>query len=290
MAFKNTNLKNQARLARRFYRRVFQQLRYKRFSLDDMPILFGNSFPKSGTHLLTQVLAGFTKVAPVVESGLPAIVTFDGATGAPRPVQRILGELNRLAPGDIAYGHLHALEPVVNWFCKNRVAQVFIYRDPRDVAVSHVHYVTDMAPDHVHHQYYTEVLKDFNERLLVSIKGRPEFENPFPNIRERFVPYLDWLNVDDVLCLKFEDLVVEQDLTLGVVVDFVMKHGLTMEMETHEVVRILRENIDPKRSPTFRSGKVGGWQEVFTQEHKKVFKEIAGDLLIELGYENGYDW
>ena len=49
-------------------------------------------------------------------------------------------------------------------------------------------------------------------------------------------------------------------------------------------------SIDPKRSPTFRSGKAGGWQEAFTEEHKRLFKEVSGDLLIELGYEKDHGW
>ncbi|HEX7973822.1 MAG TPA: hypothetical protein VF498_05390, partial [Anaerolineales bacterium] len=43
----------QARLARRAARRSRQMLRYRRVSLSGVPVLFANSFPKSGTHLLT---------------------------------------------------------------------------------------------------------------------------------------------------------------------------------------------------------------------------------------------
>jgi phosphoglycolate phosphatase-like HAD superfamily hydrolase len=28
----------------------------------------------------------------------------------------------------------------------------------------------------------------------------------------------------------------------------------------------------------------------FKDEHKAIFKEIAGDLLVKLGYESSYDW
>jgi len=56
------------RLLRRHLRRGRQWLRYRHL---DSPVLFGNSFPKSGTHLLTQVLAGFSRFGPVVNSGLP---------------------------------------------------------------------------------------------------------------------------------------------------------------------------------------------------------------------------
>jgi hypothetical protein len=39
-----------------------------------------------------------------------------------------------------------------------------------------------------------------------------------------------------------------------------------------------------------RKGVAGDWRNVFTDEDKRVFKEVAGGLLIELGYEEDYSW
>lgn len=39
-----------------------------------------------------------------------------------------------------------------------------------------------------------------------------------------------------------------------------------------------------------RKGVAGDWRNVFTGRDRRVFKEIAGDLLIRLGYERDYDW
>jgi len=39
-----------------------------------------------------------------------------------------------------------------------------------------------------------------------------------------------------------------------------------------------------------RCGLAGQWKEHFTPEHKKVFKRLAGEALIRLGYETGMDW
>jgi LPS sulfotransferase NodH len=39
-----------------------------------------------------------------------------------------------------------------------------------------------------------------------------------------------------------------------------------------------------------RKGIVGDWENVFTEDDKSGFKEIAGDLLIKLGYEKSHDW
>ena len=42
--------------------------------------------------------------------------------------------------------------------------------------------------------------------------------------------------------------------------------------------------IAPKKSHTFRSGKKAGWQREFTAAHRARFAEVAGDLLVRLGY------
>jgi glycosyltransferase involved in cell wall biosynthesis len=39
-----------------------------------------------------------------------------------------------------------------------------------------------------------------------------------------------------------------------------------------------------------RIGMVGDWSRVFTAEDRRIFKEAAGDLLIELGYERDHGW
>jgi len=162
-------LKFQGRLIRRWLRR--SRLVLRGAALSASPIFFANSFPKSGTHLLTQVMAGFTRLGPAVESGLPAVVTFDGFTGRQRSPGEILADLHRFQPGDIGYGHVHAFPTALELLSGPRWATYFILRDPRDVVVSHVHYIAEMAPSHIHHRYYHEVLTSFDERLRASITG-----------------------------------------------------------------------------------------------------------------------
>lgn len=275
------------RLMRRQLRRGRQWLRHRRM---DSPVLFGNSFPKSGTHLLTQVLAGFSRFGPVVNSGLPAITMYSGITGVECPLETILGEIHRLQSGDVGYGHLHALPEIVQALCRDGVAPYFIFRDPRDVVVSHVFYITEKEPDHIHHHYYAHVLTSFDERLKVSIEGRPELDFPFPNISARFEPYLPWLERPEVLTLHFEDFMLHKKETLGKILDHAVARGFCYHGERERAIELLSSSIDPQRSPTFRSGKVGGWKNHFTAKHKRLFKRVAGDLLVELGYESDLNW
>lgn len=298
-----------ARVARRTARRFLQLLRCRRLSMKNAPVLFANSFPKSGTHLLTQVLGGFARIGLAVVSGLPAVVTFDGFSGRQRSREEILADLERFLPGDIGYGHVHAFPEAIHLLTQSRFATYFILRDPRDVVLSHVHYIADMAPAHIHHRYYHEVLQTFEERLSASIQGAsiamlqaafptsPENrekatlpQEPLPDIRARFEPYLGWLDRSEVLTLRFEDFVNERSTTIERILDHAIQRGFELTRQRAEAVQILENHIDPTRSPTFRSGKSGGWRQAFNHEHRRLFKDIAGDLLIQLGYESGMDW
>jgi hypothetical protein len=279
-----------ARLVRRSLRRASAQRRFPNTLIKEMPILFGNSFPKSGTHLLTQILAGFAGLGPVVESGLPPILTFEGETGRPRTLNTISADLNRLLPGDIAYGHLHATPKLVEVLCSSRFANYFIYRDPRDVVVSHVFYVTDINNRHVHHDYYVNQLKDFNQRLRTSIQGLPDLAIPFPDIRTRFEPYLPWLDRNEVLSLRYEDLLEKTTGELERILDHAVMCGFALTGNQESAIETLQRAIKPAESPTFRSGGSGGWKEHFTPELKRLFKDLTGDLLIHLGYEQNQNW
>jgi hypothetical protein len=286
-------LKFQAKLVRRQWRRLKRQQTLRAAGqpgLGSAPVFFTNSFPKSGTHLLTQVLEGFPLVGPAVDSGLPAVVMFEGASGRERTTPEILRDLKRLTHGDIGYGHLHARPQIVDLFTAEGFCAYFILRDPRDVVVSHVHYVTEIEPNHVHHAYYTQTLKTFDERLSVSILGRPDAVNPFPDIAGRFAPFLGWLTQPAVLALKYEEFNTDRAAAVGKVLRHAVQRGFRLALPEDQAVERLMAQMDPQRSPTFRQGKSGGWRAKFTAEHKALFKRVAGNLLVELGYEQDENW
>lgn len=254
----------------------------------DLPVLLGISFPKSGTHLLDQILLGFANVAPYARRLHSFYAEYEGETGVKRAPERALRWLDSLRPCDMASAHLFARPDAVAHVCSPKFIPYFIFRDPRDVVVSHVFYVTEMAARHVHHAYY-QSLPDFDARLKVSILGRPDADIEFPNIAERFAPYLGWLNQPEVLTIHFEDLINDrvQNLT-GIMNHFLARVPLRASRQL--ILDSLESSINPTKSPTFRSGKTGEWKKYFTDEHKRIFKDVAGDLLVKLGYEENNDW
>ena len=208
---------------RRFVYASEKELQAARFAAlppppDGWPALLGISFPKSGTHLLDQILLGFSKVAPFSRRLHSFYAEYEGETGRSRSASEARAWVNSLSPADVASAHLFARPEIVERVATPSFVPYFIFRDPRDVVVSHVFYVTEMEARHVHHAYYAS-LPDFDARLRVSILGRPELQIEFPNIAARFAPYMGWLDADAVLSLHFEDLVNRPESALGAILD-----------------------------------------------------------------------
>ncbi len=254
----------------------------------DLPILLGISFPKSGTHLLDQILLGFANVAPYAKRVHSFYAEYEGESGAKRASEQALHWLDSLRSRDVASAHLFARPEAIARVTSSKFVPYFIFRDPRDVVVSHVFYVTEMESRHVHHAYY-QSLPDFNSRLKVSILGRPDSNIEFSNIADRFIPYLGWLDQPQVLTIHFEDLIQDRVQTLNRILDHFLAR-VPLHASRPLILDSLESAINPTKSPTFRSGKTGEWRKYFTEEHKKIFKDVAGDLLIRLGFETNLDW
>src|SRR5210317_641883 len=70
------------------------------------PVLLGISFPKSGTHLLDQILLGFNRAAPFSRRLHSFYAEYEGESGRKRAPEQALRWLDSLRPGDIASAHL----------------------------------------------------------------------------------------------------------------------------------------------------------------------------------------
>ncbi len=257
-------------------------------SFQQLPVIFGNAMPKSGSHLLTQVLFGLTEIGPFVDPGFPPVNRTEN--NQPRSEKAIVRSLLELRHGDIRYGYLHAREPYLSLLTKPGWATIFIYRDPRDMLVSHVFYATDMYHGHGMHRYYTEHLKSMEERLDAAIEGVriPGFE--LASVRERYDSYLGWLRCDEILSLRFEDFILKRKETLARLLDYLSKKGFRSSFRRDHEIAVLEKAIQPGKSGTFRKGQPGNWRDHFTDENKERFKTVAGDLLQTLGYEENNDW
>ncbi len=263
-------------------------LRWQKLTFNDVPPVFGNAKPKSGSHLLLQVLNGLCRVAPYAYTSSQPIRSIT-REGRKRSQSEILADLHAIPPREIGWGYLAPTAENIAFLCQKERVNYFIYRDPRDVLVSHVFFATEMHSGHGMHAYY-QSLPNFDARLTVAIRGINQDGLVLADAYKRSRSILDWLAEPRVMCIRFEDLINDRDRILLAMLDRIEKTGYRVPTPREKALEILIKAIDPKKSHTFRSGKTGGWKKHFTAAHKSLFKDVTGDLLIRLGYENDMDW
>lgn len=249
-----------------------------------LPKVLVNSVPKSGTNLLFQIIMGIPGMKKDRDNFYH---------------QGNFHTFNGLRPGEVATAHLPALPEI-----KDRlkgIKHLFISRDLRDVAVSWSHFIHQRLPDHPLRPYFDKYAFTPEERLLAVIRGvtfpadvipHPDLPR-YPSIYEEFRTIYDWRNTPDVFHIRFEDLISSPESrqrTIHQIIDHLWDNSAQLPYPQADLYQWMVQNIHPKSSETFRKGKVGSWREEFTSEHKAAFKEIAGQFLVELGYEKNLDW
>lgn len=251
--------------------------------------VFINSFPKSGTHLLYQL---FERCDGLRDYG-EFIASTPSFTLRERSVPNTLGLLNRIQSGEMFRGHLFYDVEFDNALLARHVRHYFIYRDPRDVVCSEAHYLSQMNRWHKMHRKFSQLPTEA-ARIELSILGESGSEERvrYPDIGVRMGRYLPWLRSGGVMPIRFEDLVGDERRSI---VSAVGAHFIGGEANAERRVELFVDqalaSIAPQRSHTYRrGGGVGKWREQFTARHKALFKEVAGKLLIELGYETSEDW
>ena len=169
---------------------------------------------------------------------------------------------------------------------------IHIIRDGRDAAVSAAYHArnfslakkdtgtTREAPgDSVFSEHQLKKLaRDWRKRV-----GRTVVEGPA-------------LLGDNYREVRYEDLLEKPEAVFGNLVKFL---GAASDEETVRrcVAATSFEKLSRGRRPGqedatsfFRKGVVGDWRNVFTGRDKEIFKEEAGELLVELGYKEDGGW
>jgi len=158
------------------------------------------------------------------------------------------------------------------------------------VIVSHVFYATQMHAGHGMHRYYTESLHSMEERINAAIQGVQEPGSELSSVRDKYASYLNWVERPEVLCLRFEELILEREAAFAKLLDYLEPCGFSPNVSRKEAIQVLKQAVRPRKSGTFRKGKPGNWREHFTPANKIHFKEQTGDLLVRLGYEENDLW
>lgn len=259
-------------------------------SFGDRPAVLVNSFPKSGTHLLSQIIGGL----PEHYDWGQFYVSSPTLTMREVPTGVMTNRLRRVCPSEIVKAHLFWHPDFAHALDERKVVRYFIYRDPRDVVVSETRYLTSMNRRHRLHREYASIDND-RDRLSLCINGSDALLRQgvwYPNIAERFARYRGWLSDQPTMSMRYEDLRGER---MAAVVEELVDHYLSSAspVTPAEKTAIRDEclaRINPGRSHTFRAGRPGSWVDSFDDQLKDEFKAVAGRLLVELGYEADEAW
>jgi hypothetical protein len=64
------------------------------------------------------------------------------------------------------------------------------------------------------------------------------------DIRSKYEAYLGWLEVPQVFCLRFEDLILERDQALGRILDYLAGRGFEPQVNRSQAIETLKQG-DP---------------------------------------------
>jgi len=246
-----------------------------------LPGFLLSSLPKSGTHLLKQILLGIPNVFHK-----PGNIIYEGL---PKDHETHKNQLIALEENEFLIGHIYHSEIWEKLLCDLNIKHIFIIRDPRDVIVSLSYFISDHLPNHQLYELFQTMTK--KEQYLTLINGIYNEQIQYGNIVEWYALFSGWLNDSQTLSVKYEDLMISDNSrrhTIQKIANYLCT-GLKPSFPFSSIVQRMEKNIQPDQSPTFRKGKIRGWESEFDDEVKKAFNNIASDLLINLGYEKNKD-
>lgn len=162
---------------------------------------------------------------------------------------------------------------------------VFLYRDPRDVVLSYYYYIVKgkgrIFPSIY---YYLNSLPNFEEQLRCLILGNSQYPGaPFPSIREYFLNFSCWLHYENLVSVRFEDLIGprgggDTQAQINAIWNLQLRFRIP-----GDPTRFAAELFDTD-SPTFRKGQIGSYKEEFTKTHHEAFASLDQDFMKIYGY------
>jgi hypothetical protein len=219
--------------------------------------LFLVSIPKSGTNMLTQAIGGeHAQINGMIQRN---------RTGHPYKM------LLRKIEGFARFGRAHLpYHPVYMEKMKEQnIKVIFMYRDPRDMMVSHIHWVKraeDVGGG------FVNLITTEGVRLNKCSDPIGELIKVYKWHMWRFI---GWLCEPDVLPLRYEDMVTDTLGTMGAIHGFLgdeLRNLLDCSTADQMAGR-----INPGTCSTFRKGIIGDWKNHFTEQHIEDFwKEMSG--------------
>ena len=209
--------------------------------------------------------------------------------------------------GDKSPQHTENLDEIHEIYPDAKI--IHIVRDGRDVAVSAMHHwwrlakdreggIFELTPEEL--RLRDEYLEDrrgflaagrsiFTEQRLAQLARRWDYRTGKGNSDGNA------LYGDEYLEVRYEDLLLDTPAVFGGVLRF-----LGASAEERVIERCLRSSSFERATSRgqgeedsgsfFRKGISGDWRDVFTERDREIYKGLAGERLVQFGYEKSHDW
>ncbi len=238
------------------------------------PNIIYSSFPRSGSssidHILKQLL-----------EPIGYFVTPFGIEGSASIISEIAGKKEPF------YHWTHAHPGLFEPFLKNENYRfIYQYRDPRNAVVSWA--LKEIIEGNVLANF------DLVRRSIIYSKY---------NLMEHMARAREWIALDDRVCLlEFEKMKENLEESLKKILEFsdiatlidsvLLESALTNVNRGYYRARQKKEDARLTELGLQRPAVHGlqSWEISFSSIDKLLFKKVAGDFLIELGYESDFDW
>jgi hypothetical protein len=279
--------------------------------------LFLNSMPKSGTHLLTQVVtllgykdcgvhdAIWPKVKDRLGLGAPIVlahlrvkrnwarrfaalgnqdgqtIPFDVTMPVHTPVSLAERWLRAIPPGHYLSGHVPWTTATASLMRTAGLKHLIIIRDPRDVLVSFVHFV--LRPEHNLSQDFAGLSADERVRLALAGGRGPRSGFQIVGLRDAFASIMAWQREPDVLFVRFEALIGARgdgsSAEQQASVRAICQH-LALAHDDSLIEQVCLRAFDTNAA-TFRRGKIGSWRDELTTDQIDWANQCFGSLLAD---------
>ncbi len=246
------------------------------------PKILQTSIPKSGTHLLNQVLelSGYwlyknQPFNPYVDTGYEP--------SALRP------HLTKLFPGEYLIEHLTWQQGIEGILAEENVKTLFIYRDPRATAISYSHFIAKKNISHPHHPFYKQ-LDSLEARIDATLNG-VGIDEPIGGIKavpwgELYDRFLPWKKSPEVCSVSFEELIGSKgggsdEKQLEKIVEILSNLGF---LNAETLAPVIASEVFNPRVPTFRKGRCDSWRDEISSETADMLTQEFARQLQDWGY------
>lgn len=221
------------------------------------------SFPKSGLHLLAQMMRPLAEPSPLFGGYYSErqMTTHENGGWGPglRSDTDVLKDLNDLQDGEQVWGHLAAIESVAGFLEDMGWPVIFLHRDLRDVAVSMAYHIeSDDDQNFPHPRKWTyRALPSHERRIQAVIEGYAGW----PSLRDWYRQYAAWERLPWVLTLTYGMLRGAVNASAIRILEYLRER--TGEAWSAGIEDDMVGSILTSGSPTFRAGRVGDWEQEF---------------------------